>query len=173
MSARPSPECGRERIFRSDAQAGVIAGVVTRAAEPLRLGSVWRMPIAVSSFVLDSFDEEPPFVEDPGVQYARIRIAKTFRGDIEAQSTVEMLSVRAENGGAGYVAVERIAGSVHGRSGSFAVLHVGTMAGESQWARWPVVPGSGTGDLARISGEGRIEIAHDGAHQLHLDYEFC
>jgi len=45
--------------------------------------------------VLDSFDEEPPFVEDPGVQYARIRIAKTFRGDIEAQSTVEMLSVRA------------------------------------------------------------------------------
>jgi hypothetical protein len=112
-------------------------------------------------------------VEDPGVQYARIRIAKTFRGDIEAQSTVEMLSVRAENGGAGYVAVERIAGSVHGRSGSFAVLHVGTMAGESQWARWPVVPGSGTGDLARISGEGRIEIAHDGAHQLHLDYEFC
>jgi hypothetical protein len=45
------------------------------------------------------------------------------------------------------------------------------MAGESQWARWPVVAGSGTGDLARISGEGRIEIAADGAHQLHLDYE--
>jgi len=122
----------------------------------------------VSSFVFDSFDEEPPFVEDPGVQYARIRIAKTFRGDIEAQSTVEMLSVRAENGGAGYVAVERIAGSVHGRSGSFAVLHVGTMAGESQWpdGRSSRIR---TGDLARISGEGRIEIAHDGAHQLHLD----
>jgi len=66
------------------------------------------MPIAVSSFVLESFDEEPPFLEDPGVQYARIRIAKTFRGDIEARSTVEMLSVRADNGGAGYVAVERI-----------------------------------------------------------------
>ena len=142
-----------------------------RATEPVRLGSVCRMPIAVSSFVIDSFDEESPFVEDPGVQYARIRITKTFRGDIEAQSTVEMLSVRAENGGAGYVAVERISGSVHGRSGSFAVLHMGTMAGESQWARWPVVPGSGTGDLARIAGEGRIEIAPDGTHQLHLDYQ--
>ena len=79
--------------------------------------------------------------------------------------------MRAENGGAGYVAVERISGSVHGRSGSFAVLHMGTMAGESQWARWPVVPGSGTGDLARIAGEGRIEIAPDGTHQLHLDYQ--
>jgi hypothetical protein len=129
------------------------------------------MPIAVSSFILDSFDEDPPFLEDPGVQYARIRIAKTFRGDIQAQSTVEMLSVRAENGGAGYVAVERISGTVHGKSGSFALLHIGTMVVESQWARWPVVPGSGTGELARIAGEGRIEISPEGEHQLHLDYE--
>ena len=129
------------------------------------------MPIAVSSFVLDTFDEDPPYREDPGVGYTRLRISKTFKGDIEAQSTVEMLSVRAENGGAGYVAVERIEGSVHGRSGSFAVLHIGTMAGESQWARWPVVVGSGTGELVRISGEGRMEIAPDGAHQFHLDYE--
>jgi hypothetical protein len=129
------------------------------------------MPIAVSSFVLDTFDEDPPYREDPGVSYNRLRISKTFQGDLEAQSTVEMLSVRAENGGAGYVAVERIEGSVHGRSGSFAVLHIGTMAGESQWARWPVVAGSGTGELVRISGEGRMEIAPDGAHQFHLDYE--
>ena len=110
-------------------------------------------------------------MEDPGVQYSRIRIAKTFEGDLEGRSSVEMLSVHADNGGAGYVAVERIAGSLHGRSGSFAVLHVGTMAGELQWARWPVVTGSGTGDLARISGEGRIEITTEGAHELHLDYE--
>ncbi|MGA3215889.1 MAG: DUF3224 domain-containing protein [Acidimicrobiales bacterium] len=129
------------------------------------------MPIAVSSFVLDSFDEEAPYADDGGVRYSRIRIAKTFRGDVEAQSTVEMLSVRAENGGASYVAVERISGTVHGRPGSFALLHIGTMAGESQWARWPVAPGSGTGELARISGEGRIEISPEGEHQLHLDYE--
>jgi Protein of unknown function (DUF3224) len=131
------------------------------------------MPIAVSSFVLDSFDGDPPYIEDAGVNYARLRIAKTFRGDIEGQSTVEMLSVRAENGSAGYVAVERIAGSLQGRRGSFAVLHVGTMAFETQWARWPVVTGSGTGELARIAGEGRIEIAPDGTHEFHLDYELA
>jgi hypothetical protein len=134
------------------------------------LGSVRLLPIAVSSFVLDSFDEEPPYLEEPGVRYSRLRIAKTFRGDIEGDSTVEMLSVRAENGAAGYVAVERIKGTVKGIRGSFAVLHVGTMAGEAQWARWPVVPGSGTGELVNINGEGRIEIAPDGAHQFHLDY---
>jgi len=129
------------------------------------------MPIAVSSFVIDSFEEDPPYIEDPGVGYSRLRIAKTFEGDIEGHSTVEMLSVRSENGSAGYVAVERVAGSVHGRSGSFAVLHIGTMGFDTQWARWPVVTGSGTGDLARISGEGRIEISPEGAHQFHLDYE--
>lgn len=129
------------------------------------------MPIAVSTFVLDSFEEEAPFVEDPGVNYSRIKIAKSFHGDIEAHSAVEMLSVRAENGGAGYVAVERVEGTVHGRSGTFALLHVGTMEGETQWARWPVVPGSGTGDLVRIAGEARIEIAPGGEHEIHLDYE--
>jgi len=114
--------------------------------------------------VLDSYEEDPPYEEDAGVNYARMRITKTFRGDIEAQSTVEMLSVRAENGERrlrGRRADSRV-GSC--RSGSFAVLHAGTMAGESQWARWPVVAGSGTHELARISGEGRIEIAPDGSH---------
>ena len=105
------------------------------------------------------------------MNYTRIRIAKTFRGDIEAHSTVEMLSVRADSASAGYVAVERIEGSVHGRAGAFALLHAGTMAGETQWARWSVVPGSGTGELVRIAGEARIEITPDGEHQLHLDYE--
>jgi hypothetical protein len=45
------------------------------------------------------------------------------------------------------------------------------MDGGEAWARWPVVPGSGTGELAGISGEGRIEIGPDGAHTFTLDYE--
>jgi hypothetical protein len=129
------------------------------------------MPIAVSTFVLEAFEEETPYLEDLGVQYSRIKIVKTFQGDIEAKSSVEMLSVRGQSASAGYVAVERISGTVHGRPGSFALLHVGTMAGETQWARWPVVPGSGTGELVRITGEARIEIGAEGEHQLHLDYE--
>jgi hypothetical protein len=129
------------------------------------------MPQAISPFALDSFAPEPPYREDRGVKYARTHIDKTFRGDIEAQSTVEMLSASAEDGGAGYVALERIEGSVHGRSGSFALVHIGTMTGEGHWAKWPVVPGSGTGELAGISGEARIEIDAAGAHTLFLDYE--
>jgi len=129
------------------------------------------MPSAVAPFTLDSFDQEPPYCEDGAAAYARARIAKTFTGDIAATSTVEMLSVQAGDQGAGYVAVERVHGAVHGRSGSFALLHAGTMRGDEVWARWPVVPGSGTGELAGIGGEGRIEVAPDGAHTFFLDYE--
>ncbi|HUO48649.1 MAG TPA: DUF3224 domain-containing protein [Acidimicrobiales bacterium] len=129
------------------------------------------MAQAVAPFTLDAFEQDPPYCEDGPAAYARARIAKTFTGDIEGASTVEMLSVRVDGQGAGYVALERVVGSVEGRQGSFALLHVGTMEGDAVWARWPVVPGSGTGELAGISGEGRIEIGPDGAHAFHLDYE--
>jgi hypothetical protein len=129
------------------------------------------VPQAVSPFQLDSFEEQPPYVQDEGVIYTRVQISKTFSGDLEGHSTQEMLSVRAEPGGAGYVAVERIAGRLHGKSGSFALLHLGTMQGNAPSARWPIVPGSGGGELAGISGEARIEIDSEGAHTLYLDYE--
>jgi len=131
------------------------------------------MPQAVSPFTLDTFEQHDPYAEDADVAFARAAITKTFTGDIVATSTVEMLSVTVGGHGAGYVAVERVTGAVGGRSGSFAVLHVGTMSGGDYWARWPVVPGSGTGELAGMSGEGRIEIAADGAHTFFLDYELA
>jgi hypothetical protein len=82
-----------------------------------------------------------------------------------------MLAVRADPVGAGYVALERIEGTVPGRRGTFALLHLGSMVGETPWAKWPISPGSGTGELKGISGEARIEIDESGAHTLLLDYE--
>jgi hypothetical protein len=83
------------------------------------------------------------------VRHYRARIEKTFHRDIEGHGSVQMLAVRAAEG-AGYVAVEYITGAVHGRVGGFSLLHAATSdatshAGAGTWARWPVVPGSGTG----------------------------
>jgi hypothetical protein len=119
---------------------------------------------------LDSFEPEKPYLDELGVTYGRVRISKTFTGDLQGRSQVEMLAVRAEPGGAGYVALERIEGSLGGKRGTFALLHIGTMEGETPWAKWPISPGSGTGELEGISGEGRIEIDDAGAHTLFLDY---
>lgn len=127
-------------------------------------------PEAVSPFTVDDATDEELVEQDPGIRYARARLGKTFRGDIQGRSTVEMLSVRADSGSAAYVALERIVGSLQGRSGSFALLHLATMSAGEQSGRWLIAPGSGSGELAGISGEGRIETAA-GAHTLHLDYK--
>jgi hypothetical protein len=124
-----------------------------------------------SSFTLDVFTSDEPYRSVDGTDYVRSRIEKTFHGDLEATSTVEMLSVRGSGGGAGYVALEHVAGTLAGRTGTFAILHAGTMTEDSMWARWPIVAGSATGELEGLTGEARIEIAPDGAHTLHFDYE--
>lgn len=128
------------------------------------------MTRAVAPFTLDVTSFEQPYATRDGVDYARAHFDKTFHGDLEASSSVEMLFVTAE-AGRGYVALETIDGSLGGRTGTFALLHCGTMAGDDVWATWPIVAGSGTGGLAGITGEARIDIADDGAHTLVLDYE--
>ena len=60
---------------------------------------------------------------------------------------------------------------VGGRSGAFSLLHIGTMEGTETWAKWLVVPGSGTGELRTIRGEGKIDIDAEGHHTFTLDYE--
>lgn len=126
---------------------------------------------AKSTFNLDKFESSDPYLQDEGVNYARAAIEKTFSGELEGTSFVQMLSARTPSGGAGYVALERIEGTLGGKRGSFALLHVGTMSAEDKWAKWPIVPGSGTGELAGISGEGHIDIDADGRHHFTLDYD--
>src|SRR5690242_21180364 len=99
-----------------------------------------------------------PLVTDaPSI--ARMSIDKQFRGDLEAASKGEMLSAMTEvKGSAGYVAIERVTGTLHGRSGSFVLQHTGTMnRGEPQLSI-TVVPDSGTGELAGLAGRMAIII---------------
>jgi len=127
---------------------------------------------AVAQFDIDSFTEEPHGQEDAAASHGRMRIDKTFRGDLDAHGSVEMLAARNQEGG-GYVAFEHITGTLHGRAGGFSLLHIGTIDGAEQWARWPVVPGSGSGELRGIRGEGRIDVDAAGNHTFTLDYELA
>ena len=60
---------------------------------------------------------------------------------------------------------------VNGREGSFVYTHAATAAGGTQAGDWPVVAGSGTGELAGIGGQLRIDVLPEGGHVLTLDYE--
>ena len=97
---------------------------------------------------------------DGGVTTARLTLRKTFTGDLVGTSVGEMLTARtAVPGSAGYVAIERVEGTLHGRAGAFVFQHSGTMsrAGGEQLAI-TVVPDSATGDLAGLAGSLAIKI---------------
>jgi hypothetical protein len=97
-------------------------------------------------------------------------IDKQFHGDIEGTSKGQMLTAMTEvKGSAGYVAIERVSGTLHGRRGSFALQHTGIMNRGAPQLSITVVPDSGTGQLAGITGKFDIKIA-DGKHSYEFDY---
>jgi hypothetical protein len=112
----------------------------------------------------------PAYNADPGSLLGRMSLDKQFHGDLEARSKGEMLTAMSTvKGSAGYVAVERVTGTLHGKAGSFALQHSGTMARGAQQLVITVVPDSGDGDLLGLEGKLSIEIA-DGKHSYVLEY---
>jgi hypothetical protein len=111
---------------------------------------------------------EPYNKNDPA--FGRRSLDKQFHGDLEARSQGEMLSVGSAQGSGGYVAIERVTGSLHGRKGSFALQHNATMTQGAPYLNIIVVPGSGTGELAGLSGSMQIQIAPGGAHSYLFEY---
>ncbi len=103
---------------------------------------------------------------------SRFALTKRFHGDIDGTGAGVMLSAGdPQTGTAGYVAIETVRGRLGGRSGTFALQQFGTMRAGSQALHYEVVPGSGGGDLAGISGTFHLTIGEDGTHRYALDYE--
>jgi hypothetical protein len=101
----------------------------------------------------------------------RFDLLKTFHGDLEGSSIGEMLSAGSPpTGNAGYVALEVVTGSMHGRTGNFALQHNGVMDDGSSRLTITIVPGSSTDALEGLRGTLEIE-RRDGVHHYTLDYE--
>lgn len=110
-----------------------------------------------------------PGADSPVGGPGRMILAKTFRGGLEGTGAGEMLAVlNAEQSGA-YVAMERVNGTLDGRSGGFMLVHRGIMDQGAQDLSITIVPGSGDGDLAGISGVFHLKIG-DGRHLYDLEY---
>lgn len=103
--------------------------------------------------------------EDPAL--ARLSIEKEFTGDLEGTGRGQMLTARgAVEGSAAYVAIERVEGTLAGRTGSFLLQHRGVMTSARQELRVTVVPDSGTGELAGLEGELSIDIDEEAHHYV-------
>jgi hypothetical protein len=130
---------------------------------------VARMNHASGTFEVKVIPQEPDEkVGDPTV--GRMSIDKQFRGDLEATSKGQMLAAVTDvKGSAGYVAIERVNGALHGLSGTFALQHSGTMTRGDAQLSINVVPDSGTGQLAGLAGKMTINIV-DGKHLYDFEY---
>ena len=107
-------------------------------------------------------------VGDPTV--GRMSIDKKFSGDIEGTSKGQMLATVTEvAGSAGYVALERVVGTLDGREGTFALQHSGTMTRGTPQLKITVVPDSATGQLKGLSGTMTINIV-EGKHFYEFEY---
>jgi hypothetical protein len=125
---------------------------------------------AKGSFTVQIKPAVEPSVAD-GVALGRMTIDKQFDGDLVGIGKGEMLTaITPVKGSAGYVAIERVTGTLQGRAGSFVFQHTGTMAQGAQSLSITVVPGSGTGALAGISGNFNLTIV-DGKHLYEFSYE--
>ena len=100
----------------------------------------------------------------------RLLLDKHFHGDLEATSKGQMLTALTETeGSAGYVAIERVSGTLGGHSGTFALQHSGIMTRGAQQLTITVVPDSGTGQLVGLAGNMEINIV-GGEHFYNLEY---
>jgi len=101
----------------------------------------------------------------------RMTLDKQFHGDLEATSQGQMLTAStAVKGSAAYVAIEKVSGTLKGRTGTFILQHSGTMNRNKPELSIVVVPDSGTGELEGLTGKMKINVAADGKHSYEFEY---
>jgi hypothetical protein len=113
---------------------------------------------------------DPPYDVQEGVSLGRLSFDKIFTGELQGNSSVQMIAARTPvEGSAAYVAIERVRGSLAGRTGSFVLQHFGTMNRGVSTLTVAVVPDSGTGPLTGLGGTMTIDVV-EGKHLYVFDY---
>ena len=127
---------------------------------------------AKATFGIKSWDEKP-YNEMNGLpKLTRASVIKSYQGDITGEGKLESLMMYRDDGTASFVGLERVVGSVGGRSGSFVLQHSGTFKEGIATVTLVVVPDSGTGDLRGLRGEGKFAVGHQPPYSMTLDYDF-
>lgn len=100
---------------------------------------------------------------DTNVRLGRIEMTHRFEGDIEGEGILQYLFAHDKDSTGGFVGLEKVTGTLHGKSGSFVLQYMGTTINDRLQQTLVVVPGSGTGELAGLRGHATMDC------ELHLD----
>lgn len=152
--------------MKTNLRRSLVAGLALGAA-----------PFVVAQAPLKTIKAAGPFDVKMAPQSAtdapvgRFALDKKYSGDLEASGTGEMLTgLTAVPGSAGYVAIEKVTGALAGRRGTFHLLHKGVMTRGAPALSISVIPDSGTGELAGLTGTMDIQVARDGSHSYTFNY---
>jgi hypothetical protein len=130
---------------------------------------------ATAVITVHKYEPVPYDSPDPsagGPVLTRIHVQESFAGDIHGEGAVEFLQAARADGSASFVGIERVTGTVGGREGTFLLQDAGTVQDNIVSGDWFVIPGSGTGQLAGLRGEGGFRADLGEGAQVHLDYWF-
>ena len=126
---------------------------------------------AKARFAITAWDEKPVGEAEALPKLTRATVAKTLTGDLEGEGRVEYLMLYLADGSAAIVGLERVTARIGGRSGTFALQRIGKFENGMASESYSVVPGSATGDLTGLTGEGRTSVGHGMEHPFELSYE--
>jgi hypothetical protein len=129
------------------------------------------MKTANARFAIQAWDEKP-YGEGEGLpKLTRASVAKTFTGDLAGEGQIEYLMMYRADGSATFVGLERVVGRLGGRMGSFVLQRTGVFEDGQAKESYSVVPGSATGELRGLRGEGSSAVGHGTEHPFTLSYE--
>lgn len=127
---------------------------------------------AEAIFETGDWDEEPFAAVEGAMKLTRALVTGSYSGDIQGQTTIAFIMQYADDSNANYSGLERIAGQLAGRNGTFVLRHEGTFTEGEARTTLSVVPDSGTGALAGLRGEGRSVAPIGSRATVTLDYAF-
>lgn len=127
--------------------------------------------VANARFSITSWDEKPYSEGQDLPKLTRAAVTKTFTGDIAGEGHVEYLMMYAGDGSATFVGLERVVGRVAGKAGSFVLQRTGKFENGVAKESYSVIPGSGTGELQGLRGDGTSAVGHGAEHPVTLNYE--
>jgi hypothetical protein len=127
---------------------------------------------AAATFTLKSWDEKP-YDEMHGLpKLSKVTATKSYEGDIAGEGRVEYLMMYRSDGSASFVGLERVVGSVGGRSGTFVFQHAGKFENGIATVVLSVVSGSGTEALVGLDGTAEFAVGHEAPYKMGFDYTF-
>lgn len=128
---------------------------------------------ANARFAIKNWDEKPYGEGQDLPKLTRASVTKAYTGDIEGEGQAEYLMMYRIDGSATFVGLERIVGRIGAKSGTFVLERTGVFEGGQAKESYSVIPGSATGDLQGLLGEGSSAVGHGMEHPFTLNYELA